>query len=72
MTVDYDNIKKEFKYVGGCYENGNTYKHVLAKQDSIYKFDAIEIEVRNAKDPVIKAAELSNYTYSFGLGWVNK
>ena len=35
-----------------------------------YNFDGIEIEVRNKKDPIIKAGEFSNFSFNFGENWV--
>lgn len=42
------------------------------EKDKIYHFDDIAFEVRNAKDPIVKAAELSDYSYSFGasMNWL--
>jgi len=36
-----------------------------------YRFNSIEIEVRNKKDPIIEAGRLSDYNYNFGIGWVS-
>jgi len=36
----------------------------------LFRFDDIEIEIRNSRDPIVKASELSSGSYNFGLTWV--
>jgi hypothetical protein len=66
FTVEYDNLLGEYKYGGGCLKDNEHYTMIQAQRNRVYKFDDVFIEVRNKKDPVIYAGEISNYTYSFG------
>ena len=70
IIIDYDPVKNTYNYAGGCFNNGEHYMMTSAKPKNIYHFNDIEIEVRNDKDPVIKAGALSKYSYSFGEDWV--
>jgi hypothetical protein len=70
FSIEYDNVTDEFKYAGGCFKDGSHYLMKQAVPNTDYKFDGIEIEVRNKKDPVIMAGEMSNFTYRFGQSWV--
>lgn len=69
VVIAFDKVRNEFKYVGGCFEGGKNYMMVPAKMNEIYYFSGIEIEVRDKSDPIIKAGELSDYSYSFGNSW---
>ena len=69
VIIEYDQDRNEDTYVGGCFEGGKAYLMVPAKMDEIYYFSGIEIEVRDKADPIIKAGELSDWTYSFGNSW---
>lgn len=71
ITVSYDSILNKYKYKGGCYEGG---AHYLMQEPVIDRFDYFEdvnFEVRNSNDPIIKAGEMSNYSYSFGTSFVS-
>jgi hypothetical protein len=70
FAIEYDPVIEEYKYAGGCFENNKHYLMVPAKQNEVFHFDGIEIEVRNKKDPIIKAGEMSGFTFSFGENWV--
>jgi len=72
ILVDYDNVSNDYYYAGGCFKNNEHYLMKTAEPDQVYSFDGIEIEVRNKKDPIIKAGEFSNFTFSFGESWVRK
>jgi hypothetical protein len=72
LVIEYDQLTDNYRYKGGCFKDGLQYLMVPAEQNNIYYFEGIEIEVRNKKDPIVYAGEMSNYTYSFGVGWVNK
>jgi hypothetical protein len=69
FTIDYDSILSEYKFAGGCLANGGHYTMKTAEKDTIYKFEDVFIELRNKKDPVIYAGEISGHTYSFGSGF---
>lgn len=69
IVIEYDPVTEEFSYSGGCFRDNQVYLMSPAQQNKIYHFDGIEIEVRNKKDPIIKAGEMSNQTYSFGQSW---
>jgi hypothetical protein len=71
MVIEYDSVTEDYKYSGGCYKDNKNYILAPAKADHIFEFDAIEIEVRNKKDPIIKAGELSGSTFRFGQSAVN-
>ena len=70
MVIEFDEVIKDFKFKGGCFKDGVAYHMKSAERNRIYKFSNVEIEVRNKKDPVIKAGELTNFNYNFGTGWV--
>lgn len=70
LVIEYDNITDEYRYTGGCFKDNLHYMMVPAEQNRLYHFSSIEIEVRNRKDPIIKAGELSNFNYDFAEGWV--
>jgi hypothetical protein len=72
IVIDFDPVTNNYIFAGGCFKNGEHYMMTPAEQNKVYNFNDIEIEVRNSKDPVIKAGALSFYTYSFGENWVNK
>jgi hypothetical protein len=69
FTIDYDSIMGEYNFFGGCLKDNTHYTMKHAEKDKDYKFNDVFIEIRNKKDPVIYAAEISNYTYSFGAGF---
>jgi hypothetical protein len=69
LTIEYDPNTEDYKFTGGCFRNNKHYMMVDAVPDNVYRFDDVEIEVRNKKDPIIKAGEMSNFTFSFGTGW---
>ncbi len=71
IVVEYDELKDDYIYAGGCFKDNMHYLMSRAAKDKEFFFDGIEIEVRNKKDPVIKAGEMSNYSYSFGESWVS-
>lgn len=70
FTIQYDSVTDEYSYAGGCYKDNQHYLMVPAQLNKVYYFDGIEIEVRNKKDPIIVAGEMSNYSFSFGESWV--
>ena len=37
--------------------------------NEVYYFSGVELEVRDRTDPIIKAGEMSEYSYSFGNNW---
>jgi hypothetical protein len=69
LVVEYDKQINEYKYVSGCFENGKVYKMIPAELNKVYLFKGIEIEIRDRSDPVIKAAEWSNYSFKYGNGF---
>lgn len=72
ITVAYDSLLNQYSYKGGCYEGG---AHYLMQDPVIDRFDYFEdvnFEVRNYNDPIIRAGEMSNYSYSFGTSFVSK
>ena len=66
FVIDYDPILDQYTYSGGCLEDNQYYLMVPAERNQIYRFESIEIEIRNKKDPIIYAGAISNYTFSFG------
>lgn len=72
ITVEYDEVLNDFVFKGGCFEGGKHYLMEQPDRDKIYYFRNIKFEVRNFHDPVIKAGEYSNYSYSFGasMNWL--
>lgn len=70
IIVEYDASTDDYKFAGGCFKDGLHYQMIPGEEDKIYHFDDVEIEVRNKKDPIIKAGHMSNYNYSFGEDWV--
>jgi hypothetical protein len=66
FTIEYDSVLGEYKYGGGCLKDNGHYTMVKAEKNKVYKFEDIFIEVRNKKDPVVYAGELSSHSYSFG------
>ncbi len=70
LLIEYDPILDEYVQKGGCFKDNKHYLMVTAQLNKIYHFDDIEIEVRNYKDPVVKAGQMSNYSYSYGEDWV--
>ena len=71
FLIEYDELKEEYKFAGGCFKDNLHYLMSTATKQREFEFDGIEIEVRNKKDPIIKAGELSNYSFSFGESWVS-
>lgn len=69
LVVEYDPLSEKYIYSGGCFKDGLHYLMAPADREKTHYFSGIEIEVRNKKDPVIKAGEMSNFTYSFGENW---
>lgn len=70
IVVEYDANTNEYRYIGGCFKDNIHYMMTPAEQNRDYHFSDLEIEVRNKKDPIIRAGELSDYTYNFGEEWV--
>lgn len=72
ITIEYNKITNEYNFKGGCFKGGLHYLMGKPEKDKIYYFDQVKIEVRNFQDPVIKAGEYSNYSYSFGasMNWL--
>ncbi len=66
IAVAWDETQQQFAFKGGCFENGIHYSMTDPVKEKTYHFSHIKFEVRNSKDPVIKAGELSGYTYSYG------
>lgn len=71
ISVSYDSKLQQFNYKGGCFENGKHYSMTEPVKEQIYHFENIKFEVRNSKDPIIKAGEMSNYSYSYGASFVS-
>jgi hypothetical protein len=71
ISVGYDSTKDQFEYKGGCFDGGKTYLMGEPEKNKVYFFDSVKFEVRNHKDPIIKAGEMSNYSYSFGASMVS-
>jgi len=69
IAVEYDEVLEDFKFKGGCFEGGKHYLMGQPEKDKVYYFSDIKFEVRNAHDPVIKAGEYSNFSYSFGASF---
>lgn len=70
IVVEYNSVTDDYFYKGGCFKDNKHYLMVPAEKNKDYHFEGIEIEVRNLKDPVIRAGEMSNFTYSFGESMV--
>ncbi len=70
FTVDYDNITDSFSYKGGCFKDNMHYNMIPGNIDTTYRFDSIEMEIRNINDPIIVAGRMSNYKYDFGQSFV--
>jgi hypothetical protein len=71
IVIKFDELTDEYKYIGGCFKDNSHFTLKRAEQDKVYNFDEIGIEVRNKKDPVIMAGEISSHTYNFGASLVN-
>ena len=71
MVVEYNNITDSFSYAGGCFANNMYYTMIPANLDNVYRFDSIEMEIRNINDPIIVAGKMSNYQFDFGQSFVN-
>ena len=71
MIVEYNNITDSFSYAGGCFADNLHYTMIPATIDSVYRFDSIEMEIRNKDDPIIVAGKMSNYKFDFGQSFVN-
>ena len=71
LTVDWDETLQQFNYKGGCFENGLHYLMTDPVIGKTYKFESVKFEVRNSNDPIIKAGVISNYSYSYGAGFVS-
>ena len=69
IVIEYDKVSNNYYYAGGCFPDNKTYVTVPAVLNEIYKFKGIEIEIRDKSDPIIKAGEMSNYSFSFGNSW---
>jgi hypothetical protein len=70
FVVQYDKLSDSYNFSGGCYANDETFKLVPAKIDELYKFDSIEMEIRDHNDPIVIAGKLSNDDYDFGQSYV--
>lgn len=70
LIVDYDPVQNVLSYKGGCFEGGAHYIMEDPVINEKYWFESVQFEVRNSDDPVIKAGEYSNYSYSFGASIV--
>lgn len=70
MVVEYNNITDSFSYAGGCFANNMHYTMIPASIDGVYRFDSIEMEIRNKDDPIIVAGQMSNYRFDFGQSFV--
>jgi hypothetical protein len=72
IIANYDPVKNEVVYEGGCFEGGKHYLTEKPVKDQIYYFNKVKIELRNSNDPVIKAGSMSDYSYSFGasMNWL--
>jgi hypothetical protein len=66
LVIEYDAITDDYKYSGGCFKDNMHFVMIPAKKDQVFYFEGIEIEVRNKKDPIIVAGNLSNFSFSFG------
>ena len=71
ITVSYNSLLQTYDYVGGCFADGVHYLMADPEKNQIYHFESVLFEVRNVKDPILKAGQLSNYTYSFGASMVS-
>ena len=69
LVVEYDEKTNDYKYVSGCFDKGKVYKMVPAELNKVYLFKGVEIEIRDRSDPIIKAAEWSNYSFKYGNGF---
>lgn len=69
LSIKWDDNLQSFSYKGGCFANGIHYQMREPVIGETYHFDDIKFEVRNADDPVIKAGEMSNFTYSYGASF---
>lgn len=59
-----------YTYAGGCFKDGLHYTTKVADPGTIYKFEDVEVEVRNFDDPIIQAGKMSDFSYSYGTGVV--
>ena len=70
LVVRHDNVTDSYNYAGGCYADDKTYKLIPAHIDQMYKFDSIEMEIRDYNDPIVTAGKMSNDEYDFGQSYV--
>lgn len=71
LAISYNEVLNEYVYKGGCFEGGSHYLLESPVKNQEYFFDNILFEVRNYEDPIIRAGEMSNYSYSFGASMVS-
>lgn len=71
ISISYDPKQNKYNFAGGCFKEGKVFRMVEPVKDQIYKFDTVKFEVRNSKDPILKAGQLSDYSYSFGASMVS-
>lgn len=69
IVIKYDPLREDYFYHGGCFPDGKTYRMKPAVFGEVYKFNKVEIEVRDYSDPVIQGGEMTNYGYNFGTFW---
>jgi len=70
FLVEYNNITDTYSFAGGCFENNNHYSMIPANIDGLYRFDSIDIEIRNKYDPIIFAGKMSDFKFDFGQSFV--
>ena len=70
MVVEHNNITDSFSYAGGCFDNNLHYSMIPASIDGVYRFDSIEMEIRDIDDPIIVASKMSNHKFDFGQSFV--
>ena len=69
IVVEYNPLKKDYTFYGGCYPGNETYRMVPGIIGEEVDFNNITIEVRELTDPIIQAGEWTDYGYNFGQYW---
>lgn len=71
LIVGYNAETEQIEYKGGCFKDGKIYLLEEPVKDKVYLFDKVKFEVRNYNDPIIKAGEMSDFTFSYGAPMVS-